>query len=809
MSAATIAEPFVLSSYPDSSTHRKHLAVPLYGSLPSSSDADPFVTVAVHGDGVHVLDTSTLHPAVSHTLGPSASFSCPPASRVTRSGSSRVCRTYAVLETGPDVQPDGRGKTVVAWDEPLDGGVMSTEAAGEKNKRVAVAPHTVSHIYAPEYLPDSAVLAGPSGEVSVADGELRVQHTFTPQNQQPTTLLKHFLFHSNACTFLPPSRALAHSAISVSFLRSGDVMRLGVVGIMEDGNLSSLGECALPIEGTDIADISCSNTGCISVLLHSGTWHALSLTTSPSSALSITPTADPLRLQPLTLSFTAPNRAAEASLSALTSSHVLLAAISAGAQAEIVLLLWDLRYGVLLAQQTIPVPSTLPRPKKTGAIVRLSVSPVSAPTLSAGKASTVQLNGLLVLAPSPERDAQSDSSPARSTLLVVPLSVPANSTIAAAMGHANAGLHWLAKQGQGHGAQAQGQRGAEMRPDARKALKEMKASINGSAGGNVAGAETVFFEYLKQESKGKGAAAAQAQTGEGEGGPLEYAFSQAVLEIVLPPAGAQTQSSVAYSAKIVRHLLERRSVSSSMVEGGLLPALAAREDWETISLAMRAVSDLPEADIISLLSKVVAAHQRTSSENAENAMQVDSSPSTPPLAAFLSQCVVYPFTPALQRVAIRKNLPDATDLVPILEVLDAWVVRHTEEDALLAEDPTPASAELPPLEKILAFLQTLLDASFLALLAHAPTHRLLRTLAAHIEPALALTSTLEHLCGPLEPFARAAAKASSAKAEAGAGAGAGAGKAADSGRDWRRKRKMAHEQAAIAVGLYQVEELVL
>ena len=27
--------------------------------------------------------------------------------------------------------------------------------------------------------------------------------------------------------------------------------------------------------------------------------------------------------------------------------------------------------------------------------------------------------------------------------------------------------------------------------------------------------------------------------------------------------------------------------------------------------------------------------------------------------------------------------------------------------------------------------------------------------------------------------------------------------------DWRKKRKQAHEQAAIAVGVYQVEELII
>ncbi|KAI0638487.1 hypothetical protein C8Q77DRAFT_1091361 [Trametes polyzona] len=804
MSAATIAEPFLLSSYPESSAHRKHSAVPVYASLPSSSDADPFVSVAVQGDGVHVLDTSTLHPAVAHTLGPSTSFSCPPASRTRQSGGTRICNTYAILETGPDVQPEGKGKTVVAWEEPLSGGVMTAEGQGEKSRRVAVAPHPVSHIYAPEYLADTTVLVGPTGQVTTLDEELRVRHTSTPQNHQATTLLKHFLFQSSACSFLPPPAAASCSAVSVSFLRSGDIPRISVVGVTEEGGLNTLGESALPVEETDIVDISCSNTGFISVLLHSGVWHALSLTASPSSSLSVSAAAEPLRLQALT--YTSPNRAGEASVSALTSSHVLLAAVSSGSPTEIVLLLWDLRYGVLLAEQAIPAPSTLPRPKKTGAFVRLSTLPVPPADSPAGKSTSIQLNGLLVLAPAPDRDVQADNSPARSTLLVVPVTVPTKSTIAAAMGRASAGARWHSTK-QGPNPSGQGPRGSpEMSVAARKALKEMKAAL---AGGNVAGAEAAFFEYFKPDNSRKAIAAAKADAAEGRVAPVEHAFAQAALAMVLPSvnnAGSHASAPATYSAKIVRHLLERRAVSSSMVQGGVLPALAAQGDWETISLALRHVSDLPETDIVALLSKVVAAHRQASSGD-DNAMQVDAS-SVPSLESFLAQVVVYPFTPALQRVAIRKHLPDAADVLPVLTTLDAWIVRHTADDALLA--PGTTSSELPPLDKVLAFLQPVLDASFLALLAHAPAHTVLRALAGHVAPALALTSALEHLCGPLEPFAKAAAKAQQAQqAQAQQTKAAAESKQDASGRDWRRKRKAAHEQAQIAVGLYQVEELVL
>lgn len=113
---------------------------------------------------------------------------------------------------------------------------------------------------------------------------------------------------------------------------------------------------------------------------------------------------------------------------------------------------------------------------------------------------------------------------------------------------------------------------------------------------------------------------------------------------------------------------------------------------------MRTVSDLPETDVILLLSKVAAAHRRNAPAD-DSAMQVDATSSpTPALAAFLAQCVVYPFTPALQRVAVRKNIPDAADLLPVLQVLDGWIVQHTDDGALLAA-AVPAS-ELPPLDKV-------------------------------------------------------------------------------------------------------------
>ena len=102
--------------------------------------------------------------------------------------------------------------------------------------------------------------------------------------------------------------------------------------------------------------------------------------------------------------------------------------------------------------------------------------------------------------------------------------------------------------------------------------------------------------------------------------------------------------------------------------------------------------------------------------------------------------------------------------------------------------------------QVLAFLRAVLDSSFLALLQYTPSHRLLQRLSARLDPELAFNDEVEQLRGPLEPFAKAQAKALAEGVQ---------GARKDTQVDWRRRKKLQHEQTALAVGLYQVEELVI
>jgi len=316
------------------------------------------------------------------------------------------------------------------------------------------------------------------------------------------------------------------------------------------------------------------------------------------------------------------------------------------------------------------------------------------------------------------------------------------------------------------------------------------------------GAGTAFFEWSKK---------AAALEGQQPDIALGHEFVKELLDIVLQPAKG---ANIPYSSKVLQFLLERRAVSANMIEGGLLHALKLRNDWRSISLSFDAVLDLPETEIVDLLQSVVAQHRQSATNSTDDAMQIDPVPSDlPSLPSFLSSCVSYATSPAPLRLAIRQHLSDAEDLACVLEILSGWVARsHSLTIKLLPKEVVKNAGGVmvakpratkkpdgPPIENVLSFLQTLLDASFLALLQHPPAHDILRRISSDLEPELIRIDDMEQLRGPLEPFARAQMKALRESAE---------GKR-DNQVDWRKRRKAAHEQTSAAVGLYRLEDLVL
>ncbi|KAL1670671.1 hypothetical protein GGF50DRAFT_109105 [Schizophyllum commune] len=772
---ASIGDPFVLATYASQqkpSKGKQRQALPRVYATYTSGPRDGYVTATAQGDGIHTLDVSEIHPVTSHTFGPSTLFAGPSVARCAGS----TCSTYAVVAASSDISADEGGRTIWKWDDDLS--VSIPDASSSSTKLSATVPHLVSTLHIIEDCPSTLVAWSPSGHLSLLDNDLKIRTTRNPPSQK-RTLVQASLFPSKPCVFVPSQVRHENDAIAVCLEGDGAATRARILAVRNDGDIADVADLEVPVAPADIASCSFGPTGFLTMLARDGTWHAYQLFCSAEPSLK---SLDTLKLRALsfigaTTSKSSPDR--EVSLVSLSSSHVLLAATSQSSR-DVVLHIWDLSFSVLLASQTISLPSALADEKK----INVSLSPAGAS------------QAILVLSPS------AASTNSRSTVYVVPYTCPPTSTIAHAMGRAEASRVWLAS--------ADATCAAAPTHDAKhaKLLKTIESSL---AGNRPQAADEAFKKWYEAEKDGDLPPA------------LGHAFVRDVLNRVLRP---DAQGNVPYSPEIVKRLIEAGAVSAAMVEGSaLLTVLRKRNDWTSIQLALEnaRVRDIPETELIEALAHVIALKPAPTDANA---MQVDTptptAPDTPTLPAFLALCVAYPSSQSDLRVAIRRALADAPAVLATLDVLQAWLARHAGmRSAGLAPAPSKAKRKqksksvlasstatttpLPDLPSLLRFLTALLDATYVpVLLQHAPAGKALRKLAAQVAPEIEFLDEVGALRGPLEPFVRA----QEAKEREKERLVKGKGQKEPQG-DWRQRRRAAHEAASAGVGLYRLEELTL
>ncbi|KAK0190455.1 hypothetical protein F5146DRAFT_1137290 [Armillaria mellea] len=519
------------------------------------------------------------------------------------------------------------------------------------------------------------------GNISLLDADCEVLQTHN--SPEEVTVLKSFRFPRESCSFVTTDTR----AVSVLLLVESrkDTARVQTFYVGEDRTLTNVGSSIIPIQ--DISDISCSTSGYLTILSHKGSWHSFQI--EVSSTVEVSPTSETLNLTPL----------GSPSILALNSSHILLAGITPHPDRKIALLLWDLRFSVLLASHTHTIPS--------GSEDKTTLSLVSASS-----------EVLLIVSPGPSEKAKSIS---RSSVLVVPYAVPASSTIANAMGRASSATPWLAKQAPT----------SQLDKSQEGVLTEMRSAMEQGR------PQSASISFSKWEKRAKGKSDSESQVS------FRYVFVKELLAVVLQPG---KPANLPYSSEVVRHLLERGVVNANMVETGLLSLLRLRNDWTSIRMALKKVPDLLEVEIVdSLLDSVTPL-------NAD----------IPSLPQFLSLCVQYSCSPAALRLAIRRCLPEAEDLVCLLDVLEGWlaqwagrdfrlmpskkvkVVEKNEKGVVVADTVVQEKgADLPPMNDvrilsspIVSFTQVILDSSLLTLIQYAPAHRVLRKIGARIDPEI-------------------------------------------------------------------------
>ena len=294
-----------------------------------------------------------------------------------------------------------------------------------------------------------------------------------------------------------------------------------------------------------------------------GQWRSFELAVSSPGSLSLRQVSSPLRLAGLSFIESTSEAAAlrrssmPVSILSLGSSLVVLCSGIPQSQ-DLVLLLWDLRYSVVLASHRFSIPAKLSTSKGN---VFLRLIPAS--------------NTLALLSVS--SGLVNKSPKTSSAVLVVPVTAPATSTIANAMGRASSSSQWLAKSEalpNGHVSHA------PFDTDRRDLLDKLRAGLRQN---HPEAADTAFFEWLEKSS-------ATIDKQHTEQGDLLFGheYVREILDIVLqsPSKSAATL----YPAKTVHHLLENRVVTASMLSQSLLGLLVERKDW--VSGAHPSIQDM-------------------------------------------------------------------------------------------------------------------------------------------------------------------------------------------------------------------------
>ncbi|KIY50665.1 hypothetical protein FISHEDRAFT_71704 [Fistulina hepatica ATCC 64428] len=736
--SASVSDPFLLASYrhkPSKRPGKERQTCSVLASHSIGGAADGYLTVAVQGDGVHVLDISAVRSVVSQSLGPSSSFSCRPVTHCVGS----TYTTYAVPASSSDLDSIHAEKSIWKWTQDISGSNV-----GRLPKKSLLLSHDIKELHAH----GNFVLAvSPFGQVTAVDSELNIVHT-SDSPHPIRQLIQSFAFPSSTCDFAPTS-----SGTAVALLESlAESVILRVVGFTTEQGFSSLGEYPLPHQANGCLAFSCSSTGYMSCFLSDGSWHGLRLVCTPGAAepsftLSKQP---PFRLK--SLSFLP----GQVSTLALGASHVLLAAPTELGH-QIALHIWDMQYSVLLASHILPVPSSLETEEGS---LKLSLC---------GTNSIPQRHAFLVL-----------SSSTRSSILAVPLACPEVSTIASAMGRADAGRPWVDIDDVVSDATAT----VSLSSSETELVDEMRSFVQE---GNTQAADELFGNWDSRV----------------EASAFHHNLVVAFLKVALEPAMPLPETT--------RRLLKRGVVSNEMLsaELGVFGILRAKNDWAKVALepsnrSDRAfnVIDVPETELIDALCQVVVYNRPTSGA------QVDGAPYVSPLPLFLTLCVSYPTTPAQLRLALRRRLTSAEDVVVILSVLESWIAQYggTRGAGLVPskrhrkkKHEHKKKHEQPDLLSIVTFLQALLDATyFTILLPHVPAHRVLRRIAQLIEPEVAFIDEVEQLRGPLELFVRAAQEDANKK-------GATGSADMDRQRQQRQSAKIAHD---MGVGMYRLEQLI-
>ncbi|KAG9127735.1 hypothetical protein FRC07_010347 [Ceratobasidium sp. 392] len=723
------------------------------------------ITVAVDGVGIRSVQVSSKTKGEEQEIFAEGFKFFSPAATVIHS--DQIQRTYAAAVRSNDAEKSKSRKILSVWSRPVenlsDGLTYAQLKLGSQISRIHSVPNS-----------DRVVVVHEDGAISVVSTSLDVLVSQSAPKASED-VLESWVFRTEECAFV--SQSVGECIVMVLGKVRQEVW-LCFFGLRDDG-VEAIG-CVLldRVDASNVASVSCSEDGFMSILDSNGLCSTFTL--SGFTSLAATPLPSPLQFQGLVVS----TESAPLAIHALAGSTMVLAGITITSPPKLALLMWDTQYSTLLAERIVPLPS----PSDSASSISVSGS--------TSKHLTITLC---------------------STILGASITPPTTSTIASAListsTSASTSTQWLSP--------------IRIEDDTRSALVDrIRRDV---LAGRAAQADSAFFRWVEAaadanaEAEGTLASATKAAAKI----PFPSAFAAALVDAAFPPpsdAGKEKDKKgdegPDFASGVISALIWRGAAGQGMIRhpGGLYGELRKRRDWPIMLSALQHVPDIPEDEIVATIQDLLIPQHANPSNPLTNG---------PTLQNGLAHLLAYPTSPAPLRLALRNHLRDAEDIERVLKIIDAWLKRGLqfdvwELDGLQAFTTTKpgkgktvgvstssgrkkvkGAGMVPALEDILAFAQALLDTHLLTLLQHRPAHALLRSISTSLAPLPAYNDNLQTLSAPLAPFATEDALEHKTTERTGNTGGWLAKE------EYRKQRREKFAAEAIAIGEYRFEELVL
>ncbi|KAF8316976.1 uncharacterized protein EI90DRAFT_3085539 [Cantharellus anzutake] len=751
-----LGEPLALSTFALPSASKAGYSSHVLGSYTNvPRNEDGWLTLTCQGDGVHIVDLSTNRRFASFTLGPSTTFACPSITTVVEDQGMLSRTTYAVVETSPNIDSDGRGRTIWMWQETHSGKSPNLSAP----KRIdATVEHRICSMH---YVQSSNlfILFSDENEILTVDSGFKRLYATKLEIEDSYAVLQRWVLHD--VTFITSPDAMQNSIIAQAMHNPDGQPLLLLYSCGPDGSLTFLEKLPIDTNAKELAYCTLSQSGDFSVLSRQGQWYHYRLRLAHDS-WSLTQSSTPFRLKSLTL-FGSTSASSPTTLLSLTASHVFLASVSS--TSELVLQIWDLKYSLLMSIATAPISGLSGewRLRLIGASksqVFLTVSPpldeTSKPAVKARRSTVFSVPYAVppfsTIANAICQSQKVDQAPwAYSNSTVTPTSPEASAQKAVATN-----LRHVMPTAYGPSSWALIQEQSEARH--RDFVDKFTLALNDE---NYSGAAAAFTSWEKDDA-GTGD---EVEGSHKEKMPYQFAatFIKAILS--LPRINKKLWT-------VTQTLLSSRSVFNNMLpsEGGIFRRLMELEEWTFVLRSLEVLPDIPEDELARGLKTVVDLTLKVQSKRI-TAVGPDEGEATEPnltlhtlLPSYLARMIAYPYAPALLRTAFRKHVNDPKHLVHILPMLSQWARTYLKQDDVVFLKPQPTAlifypsspeANTPPMpsfETLLLFLENFLDSSFVSLVQYEAAHSHLVDIANSIRLTTKLFVELDTLKGPLEPF---------------------------------------------------------